>query len=55
MLAVNNAEVNAAIQASVDALVAQAKALEKIIVPLGIEGVNFEGSDSLDNPQEVFK
>ena len=55
MLAVDNAEGNAAIQASVDALVTQARALEKIIIPLGIEGVNFEGSDSLDNPQEVFK
>ena len=55
MLAENNKAGNAMIQASVDALVQQANVLEKLIEPLGLEDVSFEGSDSLDNPEDVFK
>jgi putative iron-regulated protein len=37
----------------IDALVAQAKALEGAISALGLKGIAFEGSDSLDDPQKV--
>lgn len=45
---------NQVIQNVVDALVAQAKTTEQIIVELGLEGIELEGSDSLDNPGTVM-
>ena len=53
MIGQGNAEGNAVVQAAVDALVAQAKAFEKAIAALGISAIQFEGSDSLDNPTAV--
>lgn len=55
MLGEGNAEGNMIIQAVVDALVAQAKAIEKAAPILGVQAAQFEGSDSLDNPNAVFK
>lgn len=55
MLGEGNAEGNAIVQAVVDGLVAQAKAIEKAAPVLGVQAVAFEGSDSLDNPNAVFK
>ena len=55
MLGEGNAEGNMIIQAVVDALVAQAKAIEKAAPVLGVQAAQFEGSDSLDNPNAVFK
>lgn len=55
MLAQGNDAGNKLIQAAVDSLVAQAKALEAATGPLGVAAVALEGSDSLDNPTAVFK
>ncbi len=45
---------NQVIQNVVDGLVAETKVIEKIIVALGVEGIELEGSDSLDNPGSVL-
>lgn len=45
---------NQVIQDVVDALVAETKAIEKIILALGLEGIELEGSDSLDSPSSVL-
>ncbi|WNJ99758.1 imelysin family protein [Thalassospiraceae bacterium LMO-JJ14] len=55
MLGEGNAEGNAIIQAVVDGLVAQAKAIEKAAPALGVQALALERSDSLDNPNAVFK
>ncbi|WP_304439158.1 imelysin family protein, partial [Oleiphilus sp. HI0117] len=44
---------NQIVQNFVDALVAQAKTTEKVIQVLGLSNIDFEGSDSLDNPSAV--
>jgi len=53
MLGEGNQAGNKVIQNVVDGLVAQAKAIETAMAPLGINGVDFEGSDSLDSPNKV--
>ena len=55
MLAPGNAEGAAAIQAGVDALVRQTKSIERAVAALGLNRIDFEGSDSLDNPGAVFQ
>ncbi len=55
MIGQGNAEGNAVVQGAIDALVAQAKELERAMTVLGIEGVAFEGSASLDSPGKVQK
>jgi putative iron-regulated protein len=52
MLAAGNAEGNAMIQAAVDALVAQTRAVEAVVTALDLS-IQVEGSDSLDNPTMV--
>jgi putative iron-regulated protein len=52
MLAEGNTEGNVAVQAGVDALVAQARAVEGLVDKLGLK-ISVEGSDSLDNPSSV--
>jgi len=52
MLAADNAEGNAMLQAAIDALVAQTRAVEEVVAALGV-AVTVEGSDSLDNPDTV--
>ena len=54
MLGDENKAGNLMIQTSVNALVEQAHAFEKIATLLELKGVNFEGSDSLDKPEDVF-
>ena len=55
MLVEGNEIGNAMIQAGVDALVAQTRAIERTVAALGLAQVAFEGSDSLDNPEAVFQ
>lgn len=55
MIAEGNVTGNGIIQDVVDGLVLQAKALQKAMAPLGVSGVEFEGSDSLDDPSKVGK
>lgn len=53
MIAAGNDEGNAAVQKFVDTLVDQTKSIEQIVGAIGLEGISFEGSDSLDNPSAV--
>ena len=55
MLAPGNAEGEKLIGGGVDALVAQAAAVERAVTALGLSQIEFEGSDSLDNPGAVFQ
>ncbi|WP_075290949.1 imelysin family protein [Pararhizobium arenae] len=55
MIAEGNAEGNAAVQAAIDGLVAQAKTVERVIAALDLGTIELEGSDSLDNPNAVFQ
>ncbi|MGP9821739.1 imelysin family protein [Salinarimonas sp. NSM] len=52
MLALGNAEGNAVLEAGVEGLVAQARALETLVADLGLT-ITVEGSDSLDDPTLV--
>ena len=53
MIGQGNAEGNAVVQAAIDALIAQARELERAMAVLKLEAAKFEGSDSLDNPSAV--
>lgn len=46
---------NALIDAAVDALKTQTRSIERAVAALGLQGIAFEGSDSLDNPQKVLQ
>lgn len=50
-----NTEGNAAVQAAIDALIAQTRSIERVVASLDLSGVAIEGSDSLDQPDAVFK
>ncbi len=52
MIGEGNAEGNKVVQDVVDALVAQAHAVEGVVAALGLK-IEVEGSDSLDNPSAV--
>ena len=52
MIAADNAEGNAIVQAAIDGLVAQTRAVEAVVASLGLK-IEVEGSDSLDNPSAV--
>ncbi len=43
------------IMGGVDALIAQTRSIERIVAALELGGIEFEGSDSLDNPSAVFQ
>ena len=53
LIGVNNKAGNQVVQTFVDALVAEAEAIENAIAVLKLEGVELEGSDSLDNPTSI--
>jgi putative iron-regulated protein len=55
MIAQGNTAGNAVVQAVIDALVAQTRSIERVIATLELGGIELEGSDSLDNPNAVFK
>ena len=55
MIGEGNKAGNARVQAAVDALTAQTRSIEKVVASLGLEKIAFEGSDSLDDPEAVFK
>ena len=50
-----NASGNAKVQAAIDALTAQTRVIEKMTAALSLNRIEFEGSDSLDDPKAVFK
>ncbi len=45
----------ALVMGGVNGLIDQAKTIERIVAALGLENIEFEGSDSLDNPSAVFQ
>lgn len=53
MIGPDNPEGNATIQKLVDGLTDQTRSFERIITALKLQPVEFEGSDSLDNPSAV--
>ena len=55
MIGAGNKEGNAAVQAAIDALLEQTKAIEKAVAALDLKIGGFEGSDSLDDPSKVFE
>ena len=55
MIASGNEEGNAVVQAAIDALIKQAKSVERAIALLELGFVDLEGSDSLDDPEAVFE
>ena len=48
-----NADGNAVVQKVVDALLDQTKSIERAVAALELKAIEFEGSDSLDNPSAV--
>ncbi|PLP56221.1 peptidase [Mesorhizobium loti] len=50
-----NKDGNATVQAAIDALVDQTKSIERVVAALKLDSIAFEGSDSLDSPDKVFK
>ncbi|MGB0901674.1 imelysin family protein [Halocynthiibacter sp.] len=55
MLAQGNEAGEALIMGGVNGLVDQTKSIERVVAALGLDGIEFEGSDSLDNPGAVFE
>ena len=55
MIGEGNMKGNAIVQAAIDALLAHTKGIEKAVEALGLGALQFEGSESLDAPQKVFK
>jgi putative iron-regulated protein len=53
MIGEGNDEGNAVVQRVIDALLDQTKAIERAVAALELEAIEFEGSDSLDNPEKV--
>ena len=54
-IAEGNKEGNATVQAAIDALIDQTKSIERAVGTLKLNAIAFEGSDSLDAPDKVFK
>ena len=54
-IAEGNAQGNATVQAAIDALIDQTKSIERAVGSLKLNQIAFEGSDSLDAPDKVFK
>ncbi|MEM7440261.1 MAG: imelysin family protein [Pseudomonadota bacterium] len=55
MLEQGNKAGEALIMGGVNGLVDQTKSIEKVVAALDLDGIAFEGSDSLDNPSAVFE
>ena len=55
MIGSDNPEGNAVVQAAIDALTAQTRSIERVVATLGLQPIQFEGSDSLDDPAAVFQ
>ena len=55
MIGTGNDAGNARVQAAIDALTTQTRAIEQAAATLQLASIEFEGSDSLDNPEAVFE
>lgn len=54
LIAENNADGNQKVQKAIDSLIDQTKNIERAVTVLALSGIQFEGSDSLDDPSSVF-
>jgi len=54
-IAEGNTAGNARVDAAIGALLAQTREIERAVAALGLDGLSFEGSDSLDNPAADFQ
>lgn len=55
MLAAGDKQGEALIMGGVNALITQTASIERAVAALGLSKIDFEGSDSLDNPTAVFQ
>jgi putative iron-regulated protein len=55
MIGEGNKEGNATVQKAIDGLLDQTKSIQRVIAALDLGTIKLEGSDSLDNPNSVFK
>lgn len=55
MIGEGNEVGNAVVQAAIDGLIDQTRTIERAVATLDLSSVEFEGSDSLDNPNAVFQ
>jgi putative iron-regulated protein len=55
MIGDGNMAGNALVQAAIDALIDQTRSIERVVAGLELDGIAFEGSDSLDAPEAVFQ
>ena len=55
MLERGNAAGEALVMGGVNGLIDQTRSIERVVAALGVEAIEFEGSDSLDNPDAVFQ
>ena len=55
MLEAGNIDGEALIMGGVNALVTQTASIERAVTTLGLSKIDFEGSDSIDNPNAVFQ
>jgi len=55
MLERGNAGGEALIMGGVNGLIDQTRSIERVVSVLGLDGISFEGSESLDDPDAVFK
>ena len=55
MIGTGNETGNAKVQAAIDALTAQTRGIESVVAALQLAPIEFERSDSLDDPEAVFQ
>ncbi|MGB3502033.1 MAG: imelysin family protein [Mesorhizobium sp.] len=55
MIGEGNAAGNQVVQTAIDGLVDQTRSIERAVAALKLDAIEFEGSDSLDNPGAVFQ
>ncbi|MYA88949.1 MAG: peptidase, partial [Boseongicola sp. SB0662_bin_57] len=55
MLERGNEAGEALVMGGVSGLIDQTRSIERVVAALGVEAIEFEGSDSLDNPDAVFQ
>lgn len=55
MIGEGNTGGNAVVQAAIDGLIDQTRSIERAVAVLDLGALDFEGSDSLDNPNAVFE
>ena len=55
MIGSGNEAGNIRVQAAIDALTMQTRGIEEVVSMLHLASIEFEGSDSLDNPEAIFE